>query len=143
MLKKTTVSVEENRINEEAELGEIFRSGFKSCDKKMVGVEFEKLPIDKRTNKAASYFQISNFLKLYKKDNWDSICESDCLLGLSSNDGTITLEPGSQTEISLTPRENLSEIALSIKSTSTGSNGNVCLVFKQACPCPFTIPFSK
>lgn len=97
---------------EYAELSDIFYSGIKpqeSIWQKNVGIEYEKLPVKNNDNRAVPYFGISKFLHEYKKNFGDLIVENGSVLGLKSSIGTITLEPGSQTEISLCPTNNLVE----------------------------------
>lgn len=110
MLKHTPLNTDENIITTQSQLCDIFYSGFKSCDEKNVGVEFEKLPVDKKTYKAAPYGNVAKFLTEYKNGKWQSISEKGSILGLQNPDGTVTLEPGSQTELSLLPKSNISDI---------------------------------
>ena len=44
------------------------------------------------------------------KEEKDGIYENGAILGLSNNDGTVTLEPGSQTELSLNPSSDLNSV---------------------------------
>lgn len=110
MLKHINIETEENLITNEAQLCEIFYSGIKSCKDKNVGLEFEKIPVRKDTYKAASYQDIARFLSEYKNGKWQGIYENNALIGLDGTDGTITLEPGSQTELSLNPKSNIKDI---------------------------------
>ena len=110
MLKYTPIENEQNIITQESQLCEIFRSGFKSCAEKKVGVEFEKLPVNKKTYKASSYQDVAMFLRNFKNGKWQTIDEKGAILGLENPDGTITLEPGSQTELSLLPKSDISDI---------------------------------
>lgn len=110
MLKHTPLHNEENILTEESQLCDIFCSGFKSCAQKNTGLEFEKLPVDKKSYKAATYSNVARFLTEYKNGRWQSISEKDAILGLQNPEGTITLEPGSQTELSLLPCAKISDI---------------------------------
>lgn len=110
MLKHIPIETEQNLITDEAQLCNIFRSGFKSCSKKNVGVEFEKLPVNNKTFKAAPYSAVSKFLLDFKNGQWQGVYENGSILGLQNADGSISLEPGSQTEISLVPSSSISEI---------------------------------
>lgn len=113
MLKNTITEKEENLITSTDDLKEIFLSGCKSCKEKNTGLEFEKLPINKKTFKAAPYAEVAKFLLNFKTQNnanWENISENNSILGLKNIDGTITLEPGSQTELSLAPKSNINDI---------------------------------
>ncbi len=107
---------EQNIVTTKDELCEIFYSGIKDCSLRNVGLEFEKLPVNKKTFKASSYGDVVKFLADLKSVKWDGIYESSSLLGLKSQDGTITLEPGSQTELSLFPQSSIHDIKKYIDS---------------------------
>lgn len=110
---KNSVQNQENVITTKQELCEIFYSGFKNCEQKNVGVEFEKLPLNSKMHTAASYFDVAKFLcdfQSNKKYHWQNIRENGAILGLKNANGTITLEPGSQTELSLEPKSNIHDI---------------------------------
>lgn len=113
MLNHPNLKTEENIITNESQLTDIFCSGIKPdsiIKQKRVGVEFEKLPVRKADYKAAPYTDVSKFLNDYKENNMHGIYENNALLGLSAEAGTISLEPGSQTEISLNPSNNLLDV---------------------------------
>ena len=122
MLKQSSVNFEENLLADGTRLTEIFFSGCKTSDviaQKRVGVEFEKLPVCKNDFKAAPYYQIAKFLNSLKTKHprrFDDICENNALLGLVSDNGVITLEPGSQTELSLKPLDSIDKISAIIKN---------------------------
>jgi len=103
-----------NILEDQSRLVELFTSGCKHTDEFKIGLEFEKLAVDS-TGKAVSYYGekgIEDFLKHYKFiTGSDSIIDNDNLIGLNMNTGSITLEPGSQTEISIIPCKNISQIA--------------------------------
>lgn len=101
--------LQDNLITDETCLTDIFYSG--CTQKERVGVELEKLPVSKTTFKAAPYKDVARFLTAYKNhENLEGAYENGALLGLRGNDGTVSLEPGSQTEISLRPVEKISEV---------------------------------
>lgn len=106
-----------NNLIKEAEpltfesLTDIFHSG--CTTKERIGVELEKIPVNKKTFKASPYKDVARFLLEYKnlpEKEWEGVYENGALLGLKNNQGTISLEPGSQTEISLNPEEKIGEI---------------------------------
>ncbi len=97
------------------EVRKLFTDGIKLTPQDFkVGVEYERLPIITENNQAASYFGIDGiceFLRLYaRNENWDYIIDSDNIIGLKKLHDTITLEPGIQMEMSLTPQKNIQNI---------------------------------
>ena len=113
MLNHADLKLQENIITDKKQLAEIFFAGIKPSEtaaKKQTGVEFEKLPVKIRDYKAASYYDVAKFLQLYNNNDKQPVYENNALLGLSDKDGVISLEPGSQTELSLVPKDNLIEV---------------------------------
>lgn len=104
------IQEENNIVTTKDELCSVFYSGIKDCSLRNVGLEFEKLPVNKNTFKASSYSDVVKFLVDFKSEKWDGVYEATSLLGLKSSDGTVTLEPGSQTELSLTPCNSIHEV---------------------------------
>lgn len=122
MLKQSSINFEENLRADEIQLCEIFFSGCKTPDviaQKRAGVEFEKLPVCINNYKAAPYQQVAKFLNALKtkQPQWfDGLYENNALLGLVSDNAVITLEPGSQTELSLKPFGSIDKISSILKS---------------------------
>ena len=113
MLNHTKVELQENIITSKSQLAQVFWDGIKMSDivaQKRTGVEFEKLPVKIHDYKAASYYDVAKFLQSYKKNNKQPVYENNSILGLSDKDGLISLEPGSQTELSLIPSDNLCDV---------------------------------
>lgn len=96
-------------INDLNLLTEIFHSGCKTEEK--VGIEFEKIGVYSDSFKAVRYPDIARFLQTYKNGNWSGVYEGNNIIGLKNETGTISLEPGSQFEISLNPLDSVKEIA--------------------------------
>lgn len=90
------------------QLTELFRSGCKTSEK--AGIEFEKLAVYSDSNKAVKYEDIVRFMLQFKNGRWDGVYSDNNLLGLENETGTITLEPGSQFELSLNPLDTIGEI---------------------------------
>lgn len=117
MLKPSLINIDDNILSDKSQLTQPFFSGVKSSDvieKKRVGIEFEKLPVLKDTYKAAPYTIVAKVLSSFKskQPQWtDGVFENNALLGLTSDIGTVSLEPGSQTEISLVPADKISDAA--------------------------------
>ena len=92
----------------------LFTNGFKPKSEHKIGMEFERLPISTVTNKAVSYdddFGVCNFLRAFaKSENWDYITDDYNIIGLKQGHDTITLEPGSQVELSIEPKNTIFDL---------------------------------
>ena len=95
-------------IYDRRQLLEIFLSGCKTSQN--IGVETEKLLVYKSDRRAVEYFDVVKILSQFDENIWQRVYENEYLVGLKSDIGTISLEPGSQIELSLKPFENLNEI---------------------------------
>jgi len=95
-----------------SDLVEVFRSGCKT--EELIGLEYERLPINKYTKESVSYygdFGVCNILKKFAKiDNWDYIEDNNQIIGLKKIHDTITLEPGSQVELSIEPQKTVKDL---------------------------------
>ena len=91
------------------DLLKLFSDGCKT--EQTVGVEYERLPVDK-TGKAADYCDgICNFLRDFaREENWDYITDDYNIIGLKQEHSTITLEPGCQIELSVKPEKTLFDL---------------------------------
>ena len=94
------------------QLAEIFYSGCKTSE--AIGVESEKLLVYKSNNKAVVYNDVVKVLNYFDESKWHRVFEADNLIGLKSDWGNISLEPGSQIEISLTPLKTIDEISVKL-----------------------------
>jgi len=66
-----------------------------------VGLETEKLVVDRQTGEAADYQRIRELLaRLEGVDGWQGIYEGEYLVGLQGKRSSVTLEPGGQLELS-------------------------------------------
>lgn len=78
-----------------------------------VGVEFEHFIIDKDTLYTISYYGengVEETLKELEGYGWVGNYEGEHLLGLSNENRIITLEPGSQIELSINPQKNIQDL---------------------------------
>ncbi len=98
------------------DLTQLFYRGCKT--EKLLGLEYERLPVNKYTNTAVSYYGesgVCQILKEYAKlDNWDYILDDNEIIGLKKLHDTITLEPGAQVELSLEPSASVSGLKTKI-----------------------------
>lgn len=95
-------------ILDKTQLAEVFVSGCKTTES--IGVESEKLIVYKNNLKAITYEDAVRILNSFDENKWQRIYEDNNLIALKSDIGTITLEPGSQIELSLAPFDSLEEI---------------------------------
>ena len=99
-------------ISDKNQLSQIFFQGCKLDEN--IGVESEKLLVYKDSYKAVTYSDVVKILKSFSEIGWEKIFEGDNLIALKSDDGMISLEPGSQIELSLKPLKTLEEIDIKL-----------------------------
>lgn len=79
-----------------------------------LGLEYERLPVLKSDVSTLSYYGelgVCDILKEFARDdNWDYILDDNEIIGLKKIHDTITLEPGSQVELSIEPLNSVGEI---------------------------------
>ena len=95
------------------EIVKYFKNSEKSVEEFKVGVELEHYVIDKNTLKTISYYGqdgVAETLKELEKTGWDSSYEEEYILGLVKENKIITLEPGSQLELSISAQRDISNI---------------------------------
>lgn len=90
------------------DLTEIFYSGCKLDT--LIGLEYEKLPVYKNSYTAVKYEDICKIIFELENENRVVTFENIYPMGMILPQGHISLEPGSQFEISLNPVKNISEI---------------------------------
>ena len=109
------------QCKEKLSLNDLTKNFYQGCkNKELLGIEYERLPVNKRTKAAASYYGISGVCEILKEfaeiDNWDYILDEGEIIGLKKIHDTITLEPGSQIELSLEPQKNVADLKEKIDS---------------------------
>jgi len=101
------------------DIHEIYVKGCKPQTEHKTGLEYERIPVWSDTGLAADYyseFGICNFLRAFaKSENWDYITDDYNIIGLKQGHDTITLEPGSQIELSLKPENDIASLEKKIK----------------------------
>ncbi len=82
--------------------------------KESFGLEYERLSLDKKTLKNATYDTMEKIIKDFSKIlNWELLFDNETIIGAKDNSGSsISLEPGCQMEISIKPLENILDIDL-------------------------------
>ena len=97
-----------------------FYSACKTSNNLKIGLEIERLPVYKKTNEAVNYFGENGLYRLLRQiaynDEWRYISDLTFINGLQKGQATITLEPGGQTEYSLTPQKTIFELKEEVKT---------------------------
>lgn len=78
-----------------------------------VGIEIEHFVLDKDTLETISYYGkdgVSQTLKDMERRGWVGSYEGENILGLNTKNKYITLEPGSQLELSIAPKESIEDL---------------------------------
>lgn len=92
----------------------LFKKDCKTDGDYNTGLEYERLPVSVVTSKAVPYegdFGVCNFLRAFaKSENWDYITDDYNIIGLKQGHDTITLEPGSQVELSIKPEKTIFDL---------------------------------
>ena len=108
---KTEERLEYNQLLDE------FLLGCKTTQK--IGMEYERIPVSKYGKNTVPYegdFGMCELLREFAKvDNWDYILDGDSIIGLKKLHETITLEPGSQFELSLEPQEFVRDLKIRVE----------------------------
>lgn len=75
----------------------------------LIGLEYERLSLDKNTFKNASYELLEKIIKHFCDiTSWNLIYDDKTIIGAKSDSGSsISLEPGCQLEISLSPKKEI------------------------------------
>ncbi len=103
-----------SNVLDRSEILKLYTKGFKTLDNYKIGLEYERLPINSETLQAVDYWGekgvaacLEQFARLY---GWDYIVDDKNVIGLAKEHDTITLEPGSQIEISTKPERSIFEL---------------------------------
>ncbi len=95
------------------EISKYIKSGEKKDTELKLGVELEHFVVDLETLETISYYGeggVAETLKELEKNGWKAIYEGEYILGLDKEDKSITLEPGSQLELSLGAKVRIKDI---------------------------------
>jgi glutamate--cysteine ligase len=88
-------------IDNRQQLIDCLLRGARPRDEWGVGLETEKLVVDRQTGEAVEFHRIQSLLqKLDGIGGWEGTFEQDRLLGLKGKRSSVTLEPGGQLELS-------------------------------------------
>ncbi|AEI38442.1 glutamate--cysteine ligase [Zymomonas mobilis] len=112
MSTRQTPNSQDRPIENREDLLRIFKAGEKPQELWRVGTEHEKFVYKKTDHHAPSYTEeggIQALLKGLTRFGWKPVCENDTIIGLSGDDGAISLEPAGQFELSGAPRRSIHE----------------------------------
>ena len=88
-------------IDNHQQLSEFLTRGARPRKEWGIGLETEKLVVDRKTGEAVSYERIRDLLaRLEGVGGWEGSYEGENLIGLQGRRSSITLEPGGQLELS-------------------------------------------
>ena len=110
MSTRTASGDEERPIESRNDLAEPMQAGEKAPDIWKIGTEHEKLVFRHEDKRAPSYDEkggIRDILLAMRQFGWEPIEENGNVIAMSGDDGTISLEPAGQLELSGAPLENL------------------------------------
>ena len=100
-LPSATEPVNSPIIDNRQQLTDFLLRGARPREEWGVGLETEKLVVDRQTGEAVSYERIRELLaKLDGIGGWQGVYEEENLIGLQGKRSSVTLEPGGQLELS-------------------------------------------
>ncbi|MFM7027399.1 MAG: glutamate--cysteine ligase [Chakrabartia sp.] len=97
-------------IENRADLISVFAKGEKPVERWRIGTEHEKFVYRTADHRAPSYDEpggIRDLLMALTRFGWEPVMEGDNVIALSGSDGTVSLEPAGQLELSGAAVENL------------------------------------
>ena len=100
----------DHRIESREDLLAVFAAGEKPADAWRIGTEHEKFVYRRNDHRAPSYDEaggIRDLLQSMTRFGWEAVEEGGKVIALSGPDGTISLEPAGQLELSGAQREHL------------------------------------
>lgn len=110
MSTREETSKDDPIIESRAQLIELFATGEKPRERWRIGTEHEKFVYRRADHRAPSYAEpggIRDLLAGLTRFGWQPVTEGDHVIALRGPDGTISLEPAGQLELSGAPLENL------------------------------------
>ncbi len=110
MSTRTTSDKSDPVIESRADLIGVFSGGEKPPERWRIGTEHEKFVYRTSDHRAPSYDEpggIHDLLMALTRYGWEPVMEGDHVIALAGSDGTVSLEPAGQLELSGAPLENL------------------------------------
>ncbi|WP_202708192.1 glutamate--cysteine ligase [Sporosalibacterium faouarense] len=99
--------------NQVSEIAKYFKENEKKRENFKLGIEFEHFIVEKETLEAVSYYGdkgIEDTLRKLLPNGWSGNFQDGYLLGLSKGKKFVSLEPGSQLELSIGPCQSITDI---------------------------------
>lgn len=116
------LNLRSNTLNR-SEILNLYTKGYTNPQDYKIGLEYERLPINSDTLKAIDYWGENGIAicleQFARKNGWDYIVDENNVIGLVKGHDTITLEPGSQVEISTKPERTIFELKKKIDSINS------------------------
>ena len=112
MSTRTEAQGEDPVIESRDQMIAVFAGGEKPKDRWRIGTEHEKFVYSRKDHHAPSYEEeggIHTLLIGLTRYGWEPVFEGENIIALAGADGTISLEPAGQLELSGAPLENLHE----------------------------------
>ncbi len=108
------VKLDKQSVLDRSEILNLYTRGYKlPCDYK-ISMEYERIPISRTSFKTVDYWGgggVKDILERFAQENcWDYILDQNNIIGLAKGHDTITLEPGSQIELSIKPERTIFQI---------------------------------
>lgn len=126
------IKLEEKKELQRNDILKLYTKGYTQPEDFKIGLEYERLPISTSSFKAVDYWSehgIKNTLEEFaKEETWDYILDGKNIIGLQKGHDTITLEPGSQIEISVEPQKTIFEL----KDKIDGINSKIESILKES-----------
>ena len=110
MTTRSATASDDPMIESRADLIAVFADGEKPRDAWRIGTEHEKFVYRTADHRAPSYDEpggIRDLLEGLTQFGWKPVYEGDTMIALSGADGSVSLEPAGQFELSGAPLENL------------------------------------
>ncbi|MBR2069474.1 MAG: hypothetical protein IJ877_06920 [Candidatus Gastranaerophilales bacterium] len=108
---KTNIKIAKKPLSTD-DIEKFYLQGSKTDTK--VGLEYERISLDKKTLNSASYEKLGKIIEHFASiEGWELIYDEDTIIGADNKKGTtISLEPGCQLEISLCAQKDIIKIDL-------------------------------
>ncbi len=110
MSTRTDSGEDDPQIESRADLISVFSKGEKPPERWRIGTEHEKFVYRTADHRAPSYDEpggIRDLLMALTRYGWEPVMEGGNVIALAGSDGTVSLEPAGQLELSGAPLENL------------------------------------